>query len=210
MSQVCDAHLSEFKVGNLTSSGKDIVETLERVGVKMDWEIFQCKWRNDLDNCTDILSPILTEEGMCLTFNTVNAREMFRMENMHRDYDYLQHNQTGEHWNFESGYSDEASHAPYPLRVLNAGARAGLTVLMPLYNQDMDFICRGPVQGFKIHLHTPGEMPRVSKQYFRVPLNQEVIVAVKPNMITTSAGLKGYNPNRWVNIFIELLVLSCS
>lgn len=60
----------------------------------------------------------------------------------------------------------------------------------------MDYICRGPVQGFKILLHTPGEIPRVSKQYFRVPLRQEVVVSVKPNMITTSDGLIEYAPDR--------------
>lgn len=33
-------------------------------------------------------------------------------------------------------------------------------------------------------------------QYFRAPLNQEVVVAVKPDMMTTSDGLKGYDPHR--------------
>lgn len=196
ITQVCDAHLSSFMVGNVTSDGRTIVDTLEELKVEMNSSIFQCKWRNDFKNCSDILVPILTEEGMCFTFNTLSTKELFRAENMHREYSYMQHNVTGEHWDFEDGYSDEASTTPYPLRVLSAGARAGLTVLMPLYKQDLDYICRGPVQGFKIHLHSPGEMPRVSKQYFRVPLNQEVIVAVKPNMMTTSEGLRGYNPNR--------------
>ena len=57
-------------------------------------------------------------------------------------------------------------------------------------------MCRGPVQGFKILLHTPGEIPRVSKQFFRIPLEQEVVVSVKPNMITTSEGLADYSPDR--------------
>lgn len=184
-------------MGNKTSDGKAIVHTLQEMKVRMDAALFQCKFRNEFANCSDILSPILTEEGMCLTFNTLNANELFRVENLHTDYDYLQHNRTGEHWNLERGYSAAASHTPYPVRVLSAGARAGLIVLLPLFKYDLDYICRGPVQGFKIHLHTPGELPRVSKQYFRVPLNQEVIVAVKPNMMTTSEGLRGYNPNRW-------------
>lgn len=48
----------------------------------------------------------------------------------------------------------------------------------------------------QIHLHTPGEMPQISKQYFRVPLNQEVIVSVKPNVMTTAEGLIQYAPSR--------------
>lgn len=183
-------------MGNLTADGKSVVEILEGMSIKMEESLFQCKWRNDFENCSEIMTPILTEEGMCLTFNTLSAMEIFREENIHKDYNYLVHNKTAEHWSLEKGYSAAAKHTPYPLRVLSAGARAGIFVVLPLYKYDLDYICRGPVQGFKIHLHTPGEIPRVSKQYFRVPLNQEVVVAVKPNMITTSEGLRDYNPQR--------------
>lgn len=67
---------------------------------------------------------------------------------------------------------------------------------MRAYEQDLDYICKGPVQGFKILLHHPGEVPRVSMQYFRAPLDQEIIVAVKPDMMTTSEALKDYDPHR--------------
>jgi hypothetical protein len=46
-------------------------------------------------------------------------------------------------------------------------------------------------------LHSPGEMPQVSKQYYQVPLNQQVMVAIKPQMMTTSEGLRYYSPNRF-------------
>lgn len=89
----------------------------------------------------------------------------------------------------------------YPYRVFGAGARVGLFVLLRLFEQHLDYICRGPVQGFKILLHTPGEVPQVSKHYFRVPLLHEVLVAVKPNMITTSEGLWNYEPHRYAISF---------
>lgn len=193
---MCDAHLNVgFTLGNKTMD-PDIVQTLQDMSPKLDATLFSCKWRNAGINCSEIFSPIVTEEGICFTFNTLKAEEMFRMENIHTDYKYLDHEQASTHWSLEKGYSREADLASYPVRVLSAGARAGLFILLPLYQYDLDFICRGPVQGFKILLHTPGEIPRVSKQYFRVPLNQEVVVAVKPNMITTSEGLRDYPPNR--------------
>lgn len=37
-------------------------------------------------------------------------------------------------------------------------------------------------------------MPQVSKHYFRVPLLEEVLISVKPNMITTSENLRHYTP----------------
>ncbi|CAG9788697.1 unnamed protein product [Diatraea saccharalis] len=45
-------------------------------------------------------------------------------------------------------------------------------------------------------LHNPAELPRLSQQYFRSPLSQEVVVAVKSKMLTTSDGLKSYSPDR--------------
>lgn len=69
-------------------------------------------------------------------------------------------------------------------------------MLLRAYDKDLDFICRGPVQGFKLLLHQPGEIPRVSLQYFRAPLDQEVIVAIKPDMMTTSDSLRSYHPQR--------------
>lgn len=102
------------------------------------------------------------------------------------------------HWKLENGYDASIDFDPqtYPYRVLGSGARVGLFVILKLYEQNLDYICRGPVQGFKILLHTPGEIPQLSKHYFRVPLLQEVVVSVKPNMITTSEALWHYEPNR--------------
>lgn len=107
-------------------------------------------------------------------------------------------NKNGTDWNLQDGYNDTGGNVAetYPNRVFGAGARAGLFALLRLYEQDLEYLCRGPVQGFKILLHTPGEVPQVSKHYFRVPLEQEVLVSVKPNMITTSEGLRHYLPNR--------------
>ena len=101
-------------------------------------------------------------------------------------------------WNLQDGYDDSEINGAetYPYRVFGAGARAGLFALLRLSEQDLEYLCRGPVQGFKILLHTPGEVPQVSKHYFRVPLLQEVLVSVKPQMITTSEGLRHYEPNR--------------
>lgn len=108
-------------------------------------------------------------------------------------------------WTLESGYSS-TNFSVYPNRVLAAGARAGLFVLLSLYDQELDYMCRGPVQGFKVLLHTPGEQPRVSKHYFRVPTLQEVIVTVKPQMIQTSDRLMDYSPERCVNRFFFHLI----
>ena len=82
----------------------------------------------------------------------------------------------------------------YPRRVLSPEATAGLNIVFTHFKKDNDYICRGPVQGFKIILHTPGEIPRVSKQYYRAPINQEVILSVEPKVMITDEELYDYAP----------------
>lgn len=120
----------------------------------------------------------------------LNSRMAPQMKTVHG-------NPNATNWTPEDGYSDydENGLLTYPYRVLSAGARIGLFALLGLHDEDLDYVCRGPIQGFKILLHTPGEVPQVSKHYFRVPLNQEVLVSIQPQMITTSEGLRDYDPN---------------
>lgn len=98
----------------------------------------------------------------------------------------------------EDGFDDREENAfeTYPFRVFGTGPRAGLYALLNLFEQDLEYLCRGPVQGFKVILHRPDEVPQASKHFFRVPLLQEVLVSIKPQMITTSESLRNYEPNR--------------
>lgn len=58
-------------------------------------------------------------------------------------------NNTG--WSLEGQYtSDTPTKETYPRRVFGAGARAGFFALLRLNETDVEFICRGPVQGFKV------------------------------------------------------------
>lgn len=69
----------------------------------------------------------------------------------------------------------------------------GLNIILKLPAPDLEYICRGAFQGFKIVM--PGEIPNLSKQFLRVPLGQEVMIGVHPTMIT-SQGLTGHLPER--------------
>ncbi|XP_065086994.1 pickpocket protein 28-like [Ochlerotatus camptorhynchus] len=195
VSQVCDLHITENIPLNQTID-HECVNWLKNVSVSKNEMLMYCKWRNEAIMCDDKFTETLTEEGICYTFNSLAADDLFRLEELHDDYPYLQENRSSTQWTLESGYRDDADIDTYPVRVLGAGARAGLNILLRLYEYDLDYICRGPVQGFKVLLHTSGEYPQVSKQYFRVPLHQEVIISVKPEMITTSEGLRDYAPHR--------------
>ncbi|XP_013148198.1 PREDICTED: sodium channel protein Nach [Papilio polytes] len=198
---VCDDHLAPAR-GRKFSDGNATVENLKQVSPNISEFFFGCKWKDTpKDSCTNLFSPILTEDGVCYTFNTLSAEDLFRTENLHKEYQYLEStivNSTSDNiqrWSLEEGYPPSAPLETYPHRGSGYGAKAGLTFLLQTKEIDLDYLCKGPVQGFKILLHNPAELPRLSQQYFRSPLSQEVVVAVRPKMMTTSDGLKPYLPS---------------
>lgn len=105
----------------------------------------------------------------------------------------MDHKQSSEFWSLENGYATD-NVTTYPRRVLGPSPAAGLSVLFVMEENDLDYLCSGADQGFKVILHPPGDIPSVSKFYFRVPIGQEAVVSVKPIMITSSQGLEKYKP----------------
>jgi amiloride-sensitive sodium channel len=49
---------------------------------------------------------------------------------------------------------------------------------------------------FQALLHNPNDFPIVVNQYFRVPLDRDVVVGIKPNVMNTSTQLRSYAPER--------------
>lgn len=114
----------------------------------------------------------------------------------------MEHNESTKDWSTETGYNKNQNPGlnvtVFPYRAHSPGNSGGIFVLLRLYNYDFDYLCRGPVMGFKVLLHSPDEMPQMVNHYFKVPLNQETIVKVKPNVVTSSDQVRGYSPKRYM------------
>lgn len=99
------------------------------------------------------------------------------------------------HWSLNDGYKTTDTKL-YPQRVLGSGLKSSLAIQLSLKKSNLEYSCKTGVQGFRITLHRPGEIPRTSKEYFNVPFNIQTIIAVKPQMIITSDELlEDYAPS---------------
>ncbi|RZF47249.1 hypothetical protein LSTR_LSTR004958 [Laodelphax striatellus] len=189
ISLICDQHINNG--GELTINESKI-EFLEEVASPFEEVLFVCKWKEQLKECTEFFTPIMTEEGYCFTSNSLNHFDFYHNDGLNSKYMESLPNATD--WNLEEGYKDSSPVDTYPRRAIGSGKKSGLTILMMARKNDLDYLCRGAVQGFKVTMHNPAEIPRVAERFFRVPLNQEVVLAVKPNMMTTSSNLLSYSP----------------
>lgn len=97
----------------------------------------------------------------------------------------------------ERGYDVNDKISTMPYRTLGPGKKYGLKIYLKIIEEDIDYICRGPVQGFKVMLDTPSDMPQSNLEYIRVPPNQELVISVTPNIITTSEDLRKYSPEKY-------------
>ena len=80
IAQVCDPHL--FAEHNISSGLQldDIVPTLQRISPELNQTMMFCRWRNNMADCNDLFSEIITEEGSCHTFNMLDSSELFKEE----------------------------------------------------------------------------------------------------------------------------------
>lgn len=77
VSQVCDAHLTSYFELGTNHTDHTIFDTLRDVAISFNDTMFHCKWRNDINYCQKYFKPILTEEGVCFTFNVLNSKEIY-------------------------------------------------------------------------------------------------------------------------------------
>lgn len=64
----------------------------------------------------------------------------------------MSHGRKSQGWALEMGYPKDSPKDTFPRRAMSAGAAGGLFLVLSAYKQDLDYICRGPVQGFRVIL----------------------------------------------------------
>ncbi|XP_045775145.1 pickpocket protein 28-like [Maniola jurtina] len=196
MNLICD--FDTKLEGQRFSLGNETVSNIRKASPELSSVILRCNWKGKGRWCQKMFTPILTEEGVCYTFNTIGPEDLFQTDNLNTDYKYMyslsRTRLNG--WTPKEGYARDAPETTYPERSIGAGAKAGLKLFLGEDVEGLDTACMGMVSGFKILLHHPTELPRLSQQYIRIPIYEEVTIAFTPKKIVTSNGLRVFPPDR--------------
>lgn len=98
-------------------------------------------------------------------------------------------------WNIETGYKKPLTGEPYPNRVYGTGKQYSLTILVRVFNYDIDRLCTGAVQGFKVTFHPPNEGPQILKRYYLVSPGKTALFTISPKVILSVPNIRSYTSN---------------
>lgn len=108
-----------------------------------------CRFSGVSVDCNEMFRSILTDEGVCCTFNSLDASMMFNKNNEDNNFDIVhQKKHPSVFWSPETSYK-ERDFSKSPRRSPGSGTHMGLTVVL---NVDLDeYFCSSTNSyGFKV------------------------------------------------------------
>lgn len=155
-----------------------------------------CAWMGKMKNCSEILTPILTSQGLCYSFNMYDVRDIYTDLNTMKYYDKQSNRR--QDWDPEKGFSDATDlRNMYPKRAILNGAKSALVVVLLTDREDINYACRDfSIQGMRVSLHNPASIPRLGQVFFSVGLDRLTTVAVLPTVTSTSDKIREYSPEK--------------
>ncbi|XP_061393669.1 pickpocket protein 28-like [Musca vetustissima] len=201
----CNTDVYSTNIPRLSNTTIDYIRIINTMSMGFAEQAVVCKWFGLEDECSDLLTKTYTDNGLCYTFNGFNGTDLYRentvqyqlmgLEN-HVNKSAKQRINRTLNWSLEEGYPKNAPLKTYPARVVSASTRAAFEAGLRVLTDNIDYSCSLGTEGFKIVLHTPNDVPLLSKRFVRISPHKEVAITVKPVMLTTSDGVANYSPEK--------------
>lgn len=117
------------------------VPIMQAMALSLDDVFATCKWRNEELPCESLFTQSITDNGICYTFNAVDAYQLYRKYNLHYDYEYSDaYNYSGD-WTLQDGYLFADDLDSYPYRTCGTGTSSGLYVVLKTRKIDDQSLC---------------------------------------------------------------------
>ncbi|KAM8720190.1 hypothetical protein ACLKA7_006265 [Drosophila subpalustris] len=143
--------------------------------------LLYCSFGSRKEICSMIFKSILTDDGLCCTFNALDPSFLFRnYTDDVRLEPVLEHSlYEAIDWTPERGYAHKLPEYYYPRTSGGTGSRMGLTVV--LNASTAEYYCtKSMSNGFKVLVHNPAELPKVSNYGFIVTSGREARIPIEP------------------------------
>ncbi|KAH8292921.1 hypothetical protein KR044_008658 [Drosophila immigrans] len=146
-----------------------------------DEMLLYCSFGSRREICSMIFKSILTDDGLCCTFNALDPIYLFRNYTDDVRLEPVQENSVYEaiDWTPERGYAAKLPEFYYPRTSGGTGSRMGLTVVLNASTSEY-YCTKSMSNGFKVLVHNPAELPKVSNYGFIVTSGREARIPIEP------------------------------
>ncbi|XP_037029673.1 pickpocket protein 28-like [Bradysia coprophila] len=208
---ICAVAVDEDVKNSKTGKWSDFQKVLIDVSQSCKDMLISCNYGGFEYNCSDVFVTVLTDEGLCCTFNGVNrkfiAKPNIKSDNLDpQEFNMSQHlDKFANQWTPEMGFaSDELKNHKlgYPRSTVGTGAHLGLSVIL---NAGIsEYYCSSTSSyGFKILLHNPTEAPQISNYGTSISNGYESRVVITPALSEASATVRNMPLNVRYCLFEE-------
>ena len=188
----------------------NIAEKLESTMVRPNDTGIVCVYSRNYYYCHHIQRYLLTEEGICYQFNGLDP------VNWYREKKFFNENIYNFTYEFENTFDGEKPHlavdaetqnvwnsdsvnisdidSVYPKRTIWAGVKSGYINCVQVRKSDFDYLCKDGMQGHKIALVSPDEVPAIIDNFIYLPNDREIVLTVTPQYIFPSKNIEKYDP----------------
>nr|XP_036677039.1 pickpocket protein 28 [Drosophila suzukii] len=143
--------------------------------------LLYCSFGSRAEECSLLFTSILTDDGLCCNFNALDPSYLIRNYSDDVRWEPAQPNSRYEpiDWTPEKGYARKLPEFYYPRTSGGTGIRMGLTVV--LNASIAEYYCTKSMSvGFKVLVHNPAELPKVSNYGFVVTAGREARIPIEP------------------------------
>ncbi|XP_005176880.1 pickpocket protein 11-like [Musca domestica] len=200
--QLCDVQTNASISSDFNAPEINFIGQLNKLLPDFRKYCFSCGWFGVETTCDRFFMKVYTDEGICFTFNSLKATDLYR-EDTYQHQESLSNSELNISmfnqsltWSLEQGFTTDGVLNTYPARVLGSGTMAGFLTVLQNFAREVDYSCRYVADGFKVLLHSPDDVPSLAKHFVHISMDKDVMIAVKPKMITTSSGIAEYPPHK--------------
>ncbi|XP_055371677.1 pickpocket protein 28-like [Condylostylus longicornis] len=189
----------DFKKINYESPSNDNIkifnDTIMKIAQPCDRLIVQCSQSSGNVECNKLFKPVITDEGLCCTYNSLHPKFMLQNYRDTSDSTIPKLDKIMPiDWSTETGYPDDLPKKFYPERIAGAGIYNGLTITLDA-EVDEYYCSSTDGSGVKFNVHSPAETSSIREIGFTIGTRVDLRVKLAPSYTVTAENVRNIDPN---------------